>query len=288
MDPVVAGAVAPPPAAAPSPVPGEPQPGALGASAALAPPPTEGAPPQPGAEAPVAAALPPQPATPPGPPEPDYKAILAQQQQELAAHRAFAEQFQAALAQAQAQQAEAERAQQAQSRLDAATALAQNLAPEDGYAHLKRVYDAELARERQEKAQIAAQQQQAALAQQEQMRQAIERMTAPVYAKHLQQTHGLPPEYEQRLAAYGDGHVMDRVLPGLKAEWQTRQADAQKIAALQAQLDQFSRSVQAQALAQSGAHVASGVGVAPAAPLPAGVEKGSDAHLNALLRAAGW
>jgi hypothetical protein len=301
MDPVVApGAVAPPPAAAAPVAAAVPEPphhpllaGSVPVPQDAPPQPTEGAPPTEGAVAPGAAASPlagstttePVQPQPQSPDQPDWQALLAQQNAELQQHRAFAAQVEQAMAQAAQMQAEAERAQAAQSRLDQAAQVAGNLAPEDGMAYIRRIYEAELAQERQDKLQTTQR-----MAQQYQAQAQAERelLATPVYARHLQETHGLPPEYEQRLLAYGNGRAMDMALPGLKAEWQARQADQQRIAALQAQLDQFSRSVQAQALAQSGAHVASGVGVAPVMPAGTGVEKGSDQHLTSILRAAGW
>lgn len=269
MDPVAftsSGAVAPPSADQPAQI-SDPS---LGAGIPSGfPDPTQTAP---VAASPDAAALPPLGSTPSptapaaSPPEPDYRSLYQQSEQqrqqteqEAQQLRAFQQQFQQALAQAETQAQEQERAQAAQSRIDQAQQVAASLAPEDGMAYLRRVYDAELGRERQEKVQIAQQAQ-------VQQQQVIERLTAPLYAQHLARTHGLPAEYADRLATLQDGRQMDAYLPVIKAEHAKAEQAQRERQDLLTQLDQLRRSMQAGQLANSGAHLAPGGGTNPALP----------------------
>lgn len=267
MDPVdfASGAVAPPPAAVPE---GQPagfqtdgQPTAPPVQPAVDPSQAPGA-----AVSPPFGGVPGTPAQPTAPtgnplgaPPTDYRALYETQQSELQQARQFQQQFQQALATAQAQAAEEERSRQAQSRIDQAQQVASSLSPEDGFAYLRRVYDAELVRERQEKQQIAQ-------SAQSQLQQVVERLSLPQYARHLAQQHGLTPEYEQMLAMLPDGRQMDAYVPVLKAQAAKAEQDRRERQDLQNKFDQMMRSMQAGQLANSGAHVAGGGGTAPVLP----------------------
>ncbi len=280
MDPTVLSFGAEPSPSAVSPDPSAPA--SPPQESSSGPPPVSGeATPAPVATAPDTAAPPSSPAsagtptTTPGPAEPDYRALYEQIAPEFQQQKQAFSQIQQLMALAQQQAAEEEASRAVQSRVEEAQRFAANLAPEDALAYMRRVTDAELARERQEKAAIA----QSMQAQQQQL---IERVTAPLYAQHLAETHNLPPEYAKRLAMIPDGRQMDAYLPLLKAEATKAAQDAKERADLLAQLDQLRRSVQAGQLAQNGAHVPGGVGVSPIAGQGGSVEAGSTAHLMSI------
>lgn len=279
MDSVVLpGAVAPPPAA---PVSAEPTVPSSAPVAPAAPVSTFVTPP-----APVAAASPfpgisTTPVAPDTAPAPGVDIAALQERAwlyeqiapEFERQKQALAQVQQLMAVAQEQAAESDAAQARQTRLGQARQVATNLDHDAALDYMARFHEQEIGQERAAR----AQQQQQAQWQQQAM---IERVTAPLYAQHLATQHGLPPEYAQRLGMLPDGRQMDAYLPVLKREHEAAQRQATEMATLRTQLDQFNRSLQANALAQNGAHVPSGVGVMPTMSQQMnGIEPGSDPHL---------
>ena len=115
---------------------------------------------------------------------------------------------------------------------------AQNMSAAEGFRHIQRETE-RLDMERQQ--QIWEIQQRA-----EQRIQSERRaLGTPLYADELIKRHGLPQEYRERLLRLGDPDLMARTVPDLVE-------DHRKYQSLQDQLNQLSRSRQANAFAQSG------------------------------------
>jgi hypothetical protein len=236
--------------------------------------------------APVAAETPPSTGEPqvPAPPEIDYRAALEalapQLQRAQQLEQTFAElQRQAALAQqAQAEQAARERAT---SQRDQIYRMAEQLPPEDAIAFIRRGED-QIVAEYEARVNQTAEQGRA------QAVQIARALAAPLYAQHLAQQHGLPPEAAEQLAMLPDPTQMDAYAPVLKRQHETA---AKTVGELKRQyesvlkeLDQVRRGQGAQGHIASGAHApAGGTGVAPTAAV--GEYAGSTAELGRILAA---
>lgn len=232
----------------------------------------DGAAPQ--ATAPATAGLPPEaPAPSPAPAQPtvDLNAYQAAQQKAQQFDQLQQELRQLAM---QRQREDAQRQEQTQlaQQREQIRAMAQTMAPEDAMQFIDRQYDQILAQSEQRRVQREQEMQQ-------QFYATMVQATTPAYARHLAQQHGLPAEYEQRLAMLAPPD-MDRYLPVIKQEYQAQKTQQENYQRLANELDQLKRSQQATGLAQNGAHVVGGAGANPAYnPNGQQPEKGTIEHL---------
>ncbi len=159
--------------------------------------------------------------------------------QRAAQHEQKIQQFQQGLEQVMAQQAERQRQQQRQARIDEALARADTMRSEDAKRYLK----AEMQSIEAEYHQSLQQERQ-----QWQMReqQIARTLGAPLYIEKLVKDHGLPAEAKERLMAYGDPELAERVgVPMLRDYYEQKKQ-------WEEQLKQAARSQEAQNRAQSG------------------------------------
>jgi hypothetical protein len=128
-----------------------------------------------------------------------------------------------------------------------------------------------------------------ALGRVEQVRQQMTQQTqamlmqvaAPLYAQDLARQHNLLPEYAQQLASYPP-QMIDQMLPMVKQAQAQEIARKSEIEQMRAQLEQFTRSTQAAAVQQTGAHELSGTGASPVPPTTGQIEPGSLDHLMSI------
>jgi hypothetical protein len=134
---------------------------------------------------------------------------------------------------------------------------AQSLPPEDAFAYVRQHEDQITANMLGTITQIRQQ------AEQEKY-QAVAQVAAPLYGQQLAAQIGLPPgsEYAQRLQMLPP-HLMDQYAPVIKREYDAAVAQQQQYAELQARLDQYERSQDANQMANSGVHQLSGAGGTP-------------------------
>ena len=123
---------------------------------------------------------------------------------------------------------------------------AQNMSTAEGFRHIQRETERLDTRWQQ---QIQSIQQQA----QQRIEQERRAIGTPLYADELIRRHGLPQEYRERLLRLGDPDLMARTVPDLVE-------DHKKYQSLQDQLNQLSRSRQANAFAESGVGMVSSGG----------------------------
>lgn len=175
-------------------------------------------------------------------PQVDYAAQLAQREAELQRVAAQNQQLQGVVTQIQ-QAAEAnQRSQADQQRWTMALAHADNLPADQARGYLEREHQAILQAER-----IRTQQERQQLQQQYESEKKV--IAAPLYADHLMQANGLPPEARAELIAFRDPEVMYQQAPLLKARYDAWNA---KLATLQNGQVQQGRTQEVMALQQAG------------------------------------
>ncbi len=172
-------------------------------------------------------------------PEVDYAAQLAARDAELQRVQAQNHQMQSVVNQIQ-QAAEAnQRTQAFNAELQMMLAHADNLPADQAKGYLQGQFQQALQKE-----QMRAQQERQQL--QQQYESEKKQIAAPLYADHLLQANGLPPEAKQELLALGDPELMFRYAPQIKARYdawnaqisglqngQVQQARTQEVMAMQ-------------------------------------------------------
>lgn len=295
------GAVAAPPAAAPYAVPGSaPANGPFGAipqppnPAAYAPVPgSEGVAPGTAAPPPYQQGAQPQTIVPqidpttgqlvaPAPAQPDHIPVPPDQLRQLAQQAQIgaqlAEEVQR-LGQAQQRQQQVAAAQnEAEARLEQAYQYAERLEPNEAMTYLRNFHRSERARYEGEIERVRSDEQQSA-------RALLERATAPMYAQHLAQSNGLPPQYAQRLSMLSP-YDMDTYIPVLVQEYRTAMANEQRYQELVNYFNQFNLGNLAQQAAQQQPAPPGGSNGSPLPPIPAnlqnGIQAGTREHLLSL------
>lgn len=204
---------------------------------AYAPVPGSGAPQQQGQPAP-------QPQEPVAPQQPqiDYAAQLAAREAELQRISAQNQQLQGVVTQIQQAAETNQRNQQFNAELQMMLAHADNLPADQAKGYLQTQFQQALQRE-----QVRAQQQIQQFQQQAEAEK--KQIAAPLYADHLLQANGLPPEAKQELLALGDPELMYRYAPQIKARYDAWNA---QIAGLQNGQIQQGRTQEVMALQNAG------------------------------------
>lgn len=207
----------------------------------------------PPASDPVPAAAPPEGVAPGAAPEPeaptpevDYRAEAERYRQEAEEARARAAQHESRMTQVRqgleqmmAQQAEQQRRSQYEQRVRDMTARANTMRAEDAERYIQSETQAIIG-----EFQTAIQQERQQAAQREQ--QLARALGAPLYIEKLVKDHNLPAEARQRLEAFGDPDLAERVgVPLVKDYYQQKQEWEER-------LRQASRTQEAQARANSG------------------------------------
>jgi hypothetical protein len=182
------------------------------------------------------------------PPPVDWEAQARAAQAEAQAAKAQAAQIQQQIAQAvdmqRRQNEEHQFKTQAQTQLDQAYAMAEQMDPDRAFKYVRQAED-------QFRSQMSARQQQAQQEMQNQFAQQIHRLAAPQYAQELARRHNLPADLAAQLTPLPP-QIMDSVAPSLAAAARAREQAA--ATQRQAQLTQ-----QAQQMQQSGAYQVGGV-----------------------------
>jgi hypothetical protein len=163
--------------------------------------------------------------------------------------------MQAEMVRAQQRQTEQQRAERVNQAMQVHQQLIDAGDPERAASYIRSFYDGLLTQTQQ-----AAQAQVANLQVQAQQQQ--EQLIAPQYAQYLVQTHQLPAEYQGILSQF-DGRTQDRILPQLKAQYETQK---QQLTQQQTALEQRVRELEAAQRAGSGAYNPGGTNGA-AAPM---------------------
>jgi hypothetical protein len=175
-------------------------------------------------------------------PQVDYAAQLAAREAELQRVSSQNQQLQGVVTQIQ-QAAEAnQRNQQFNAELQMMLAHADNLPADQAKGYLQSQFQRTLQAE-----QARAQQQIQALQQQSENEK--KQIAAPLYADHLLQANGLPPEARQELLALGDPELMYRYAPQIKARYDAWNA---QIAGLQNGQLQQGRTQEVMAMQNAG------------------------------------
>jgi hypothetical protein len=213
------GSVAPPPVAqAHTPVPGSGQPQPQGQ-------------PAPQQQQPVAQQ-----------PQIDYAAEIARRDAELQQERSRSQQLQGVVSQIEQAAQANQRNQQFNAELQMMLAHADNLPADQAKGYLQSQFQRTLQAE-----QMRAQQERQQLEQRYESEK--KQIAAPLYADHLLQANGLPPEARQELLALGDPELMYRYAPQIKARYDAWNA---QIAGLQNGQLQQNRTQEVMALQNAG------------------------------------
>lgn len=175
-------------------------------------------------------------------PQVDYAAQLAAREAELQRVSSQNQQLQGVVAQIQ-QAAEANQRNQAfNAELQMMLAHADNLPADQAKGYLQSQFQRTLQAE-----QLRAQQQIQQMQQQAESEK--KQIAAPLYAEHLLQANGLPPEAKQELLALGDPELMYRYAPQIKARYDAWNA---QISGLQNGQIQQGRTQEVMALQNAG------------------------------------
>lgn len=201
----------------------------------------------------------------------DYRALYEQAAPRMQQYEQAMGELRQLAAQAQQDQQEHQARTASQQRIDRIYQVAETMPPEDMARYIRQS-------EEQERAGLYGQIQQIRQQAQQREYQVAATFAAPLYAQHLAQTNGLPPEAAQRLAMMPP-QQMDAYVPALRAEYAQRAQMAQEHQQLLAQIDQLQRGQMANNVSQTGAHTGGGTGVPTGTNGAAAIEKGSNAHL---------
>jgi hypothetical protein len=183
----------------------------------------------------------PEPAAPQQP-QVDYAAQLAAREAELQRIQSQNQQLQGVVSQIQRAAEENQQAQAFNQELTMMLAHADNLPADQARSYLQNQFQQTIQRERVRNQQQFQQFQQQA----EQEKKAI---AAPLYADHLLQANGLPPQAKEELLALGDPDLMFRMAPQIKARYDAWNA---QIAGVQQSNVQVARAAEVQALQNAG------------------------------------